>query len=318
MMYALLRKLLFRLDAEFAHEFAARQMETLQEIPIVLRAIERICRPPLSAARILFGRRFASPIGIAGGFDKNATLMPFLAALGFGFVEVGTVTLNPQPGNPRPRLFRQPAERALVNRMGFNNDGAERLAERLRAWPRTIPVLVNVGKNRDVPLERAAENYVECYRRVAPHADAAVLNLSSPNTPGLRDLQKPEHLEALLEAVRSVRSGPILIKIAPDLDEAQIAEICEVCSRLADGMICTNTTLVEGGGLSGKPLMEKSTNVLAQVRKRVGPEFPLIGVGGVFTEEDVRAKFEAGANLVQIYTSFVYEGPMIAKRLARA
>lgn len=191
------------------------------------------------------------------------------------------------------------------------------------ARERTVPVFVNVGKNRDVPLEGAIESYVECYRRVAPHADAAVLNLSSPNTPGLRDLQRPEHLEALLHAVRSVRSGPLLIKIAPDLEETQIAEIGDVCVRLADGMICTNTTLErlpgmnEAGGLSGKPLMERSTAVLAQVRKRVGPDYPLIGVGGIFTAGDVRAKMAAGANLVQIYTSFIYEGPMIAKKLAK-
>jgi dihydroorotate dehydrogenase len=208
--------------------------------------------------------------------------------------------------------------------MGFNNDGAEAVAARLRAWDRRVPTFVNVGKNRDVPLEGATESYVECYRRVAPHADAVVLNLSSPNTPGLRDLQRPEHLETLLDAVRSVRSGPILIKIAPDLDDAQIREIAEVCVRLADGMICTNTTLDrlpgmnEAGGLSGKPLMAKSTAVLSKVRASVGPDYPLIGVGGVFTGEDVRAKFSAGANLVQVYTSFIYEGPMLAKRLARA
>jgi dihydroorotate dehydrogenase len=314
-MYRLIRELLFRLDAEEAHEFTTRQMMALQEIPIVMRAIERICRA--ENPRTLFGLHFRTPIGIAAGFDKNAQLMPFLAALGFGFVEVGTVTLRPQPGNPRPRLFRRPE--ALINRMGFNNDGADAIASRLRAW-RTgnpaCPLFVNVGKNRDVPLEGAVENYVECYRRVAPHADAAVLNLSSPNTPGLRDLQKPEHLLVLLEAVRSVRSGPILIKIAPDLDDAQIAEICEICARLADGMICTNTTSVEGGGLSGKPLRRKSTDVLAKVRAHVGAEYPLIGVGGVFTKDDVREKIAAGANLVQLYTSLIYEGPMIAKRLA--
>jgi dihydroorotate dehydrogenase len=314
-MYRLIRELLFRLDAEEAHEWTSTQMQALQQIPIVLRTLERVCAPPPNP-RTLWNIDFRSPIGIAAGFDKNAVMMPFLAALGFGFLEVGTVTLRPQPGNPRPRLFRRSSERALVNRMGFNNDGAHAVAERLRAWPRTIPVLVNVGKNRDVPLAGAIENYVECYRVVAPHADAAVLNLSSPNTPGLRDLQRPEHLDALLLAVRPVRSGPILIKIAPDLDDAQIAEICDVCLRLADGMVCTNTTAVEGGGLSGKPLMEKSTSVLARVRARVGRDYPLIGVGGVFTRDDVREKIAAGANLVQIYTSFVYEGPMIAKRLA--
>lgn len=318
MLYKLLRRALFHLDAEAAHEWTTEQMRHLQQIPIVLRAIERFCAPPPSAAREMFGLKFRSPIGIAGGFDKNAVLMPFLAALGFGFLEVGTVTLHPQPGNARPRLFRDAKNRALVNRMGFNNDGADAVAARLRDWERSVPVFVNVGKNRDVPLERAVEAYVDCYRRVAPHADAAVLNISSPNTPGLRDLQRPEHVEALLDATRSVRSGPILIKIAPDLDNAQIAEICDVCTRLADGMICTNTTLVEGGGLSGKPLLEKSTSVLAKVRARVGPEYPLIGVGGVFTGDDVRTKVEAGANLVQIYTSFIYEGPMLARRLARA
>ena len=320
MIYPLLRRALFALDAEAAHEWTTEQMQQLQQIPIALRAIERICRPQTNA-RTLFGLQFRSPVGIAAGFDKNALLMPFLAALGFGFIEVGTVTLRPQPGNPKPRLFRESKSKALVNRMGFNNDGADAIAARLRMW-RTgnpaCPVFVNVGKNRDVPLEGAVENYVECYRRVAPHADAAVLNLSSPNTPGLRDLQKPEHLEALLLAVRSVRSGPILIKIAPDLDDAQIAEISDICAKLADGMVCTNTTSVEGGGLSGKPLMAKSTTILAKVRARVSADYPLIGVGGVFTRDDVGEKIAAGANLVQLYTSFVYEGPMIAKRLASA
>ncbi|HYO77680.1 MAG TPA: quinone-dependent dihydroorotate dehydrogenase [Thermoanaerobaculia bacterium] len=324
MIYSLLRRALFRLDGEAAHEWTHDQIAHLQQIPMLLHAFERICRPPATASRTLLGMTFASPIGIAGGFDKNATMMPLLAALGFGVIEVGTVTLRPQPGNPRPRLFRYPNENAIINRMGFNNDGADAVAARLKSWDRTVPTFVNVGKNKEVPLEGATESYVECYRRVAPHADAAVLNLSSPNTPGLRDLQRPEHLEALLRAVQSVRSGPVLIKIAPDLDATQIREIADVCVRLADGMICTNTTLDrlpgmnEAGGLSGKPLMEKSTSVLRQVRQCVGPEYPLIGVGGVFTPADVRAKFEAGANLVQIYTSFIYEGPMLAKRLARA
>ena len=324
MIYPLLRRALFALDAEEAHEWTSAQMRHLQSIPVVLRAIARVCRPPAEAARMVWGLRFPSPIGIAAGFDKNASLMPFLAALGFGFVEVGTVTLRPQAGNPRPRLFRYPVEKALINRMGFNNDGADAVAGRLRSWERSVPLLVNVGKNRDVPLERAVEAYVECYRRVAPHADAAVLNLSSPNTPGLRDLQRPEHLEALLRSVGSVRSGPVLVKIAPDLDDAQIAEISEVCVALADGMICTNTTLdrrpgmAEAGGLSGRPLMAKSTSVLQKVRARVGEAYPLIGVGGVFAPEDVRAKMRAGADLVQVYTSFVYEGPALPRRLSRS
>jgi dihydroorotate dehydrogenase len=323
-MYGLVRKLLFHLDPEDAHEFAASQLEALQRIPIVLQAVERYCRPPEEARRMLFGLTFPSPVGIAGGFDKNATMMPMLAALGFGFVEVGTVTLRPQPGNPRPRLFRYPGDRALINRMGFNNDGADAVAERLRNWQRTVPLFVNVGKNRDVPIDQATDAYVACYRKLAPHADAAVLNLSSPNTPGLRDLQRPGHLAELLAAVRAVRVGPVLVKIAPDLDPVQLAEVCDVCVRLADGMICTNTTLDrvpgmhEAGGLSGRPLFAKSTEILASVRARVGPGYPLIGVGGIFTANDVRAKLDAGADLVQVYTGFIYEGPLMARRLARS
>jgi dihydroorotate dehydrogenase len=249
--------------------------------------------------------------------------MPFLAALGFGFIEVGTVTLRPQAGNPKPRMFRYPEQKALINRLGFNNDGVDAVAERLSHWHRSVPLFVNIGKNRDVPLEGAIEAYVQCYRRVAPHADATVLNLSSPNTPGLRDLQRPEHLAELLRAIRAVRCGPVLVKIAPDLDDAQIHEIADLCRYQADGMICTNTTLdrlpgmSEAGGLSGQPLMSKSTSVLAKVRECVGSDYPLIGVGGIFTAADVGAKMAAGADLVQVYTGFVYEGPLLARRLAR-
>jgi dihydroorotate dehydrogenase len=322
-MYSLIRRLLFHLDAEAAHEWTTGQMVALQQIPIALRIIERICRPPATASRRLLGLTFPSPIGIAAGFDKNALMMPMLAALGFGFLEVGTVTLRPQPGNPKPRLFRYPQQRALINRMGFNNDGAEAIADRLRGAARSrAPVFVNVGKNRDVPLEAAADNYAACYEIVAPCADAAVLNLSSPNTPGLRDLQRPEQLEKLLKAIP--KRGPVLIKIAPDLDDGAIDEICDVCVKAADGMICTNTTterlpgMNEAGGLSGAPLLERSTAVLRKVREHVGAGYPLIGVGGVFTPQDVRAKMMAGADLVQVYTSFVYEGPSLPRRLARA
>jgi dihydroorotate dehydrogenase len=314
-MYPLIRSLLFHLDAEAAHEWTTEQMMHLQQIPIVMRAIERICRPPASAARQLFGFTFPSPIGIAAGFDKNAVMMPMLAALGFGFIEVGTVTLRPQPGNPRPRLFRYPDQRALINRMGFNNDGAHAVAERLRAFDRRVPVLVNIGRNRD----GVAEDYAACYSIVAPHADAAVINISSPNTPGLRDLQQPDQLERLLRTIPKV--GPVLVKIAPDLDAAQIAELCDVCVRFADGMVCTNTTIDhrhEAGGLSGAPLRDRSTAVLRKVRARVGPDYPLIGVGGVFTAADVEEKLAAGAKLIQLYTSFIFEGPALPRRLARA
>jgi len=318
-MYSLIRKLLFQLDAEDAHELAVRQMIALQKIPIVLRAIERFCAPAPAARREVMGLSFPSPIGIAAGFDKNALMMPMLAALGFGFVEVGTVTLRPQPGNPRPRLFRYPEHHALINRLGFNNDGADAVAERLASWQRTIPLFVNIGKNRDVAIDAAADDYGACARKLAPYADAVVVNLSSPNTPSLRELQRPEHLERILAAV-----GPAIVKIAPDIGDGMLGEICDVCAKRARGMICTNTTIArpfpatEAGGLSGTPLMERSTSILTKVRKRVGPDYPLIGVGGVFTAADVQAKFAAGADLVQVYTSFVYEGPALPARLARA
>jgi dihydroorotate dehydrogenase len=332
MIYRLLRDLLFRLDPEAAHELALAHVDRLQNIPIALRLMERRAQPAASLRRELWGLTFPSPIGIAAGFDKNAVMLPFLAAIGFGFIEAGTVTLHPQPGNPRPRMFRYPEAQALINRLGFNNDGADIVGERLRRRPSPVPLFVNIGKNRDVPLERAGEAYADCYMRVARWADGCVLNLSSPNTPNLRELQRPEHLERLLAGVRAVRdeltfargSHPILIKIAPDLDEGQLREICAVTLRLADGMVCTNTTLerragmTETGGMSGKPLFAKSTAVLEKVRKIVGDAFPLVGVGGIFTADDVRAKLAAGANLVQLYTGFVYEGPSLPSRLARA
>lgn len=325
-MYSLARSLLFRIDAEAAHEFAVEQITRLQQIPIALRMVAAFCRIP-HASRQLWGLTFESPIGIAAGFDKNALMMPFLAALGFGFIEVGTVTLHPQAGNPKPRLFRDPQRQALVNRLGFNNDGADAVAQRLQRWresgPPQPPLFVNIGKNRDVPLDASPDAYAQCYLRVGRWADGCVLNLSSPNTPGLRELQRPEHLVKVLELVRAVReempfARPIVVKIAPDLDPAQLVEICGLCKRLADGMICTNTIATESGGLSGKPLFGPSTEILRAVRAAVGPHYPLIGVGGIFSADDARAKLAAGANLLQIYTSFIYEGPMLPSRVARA
>ena len=269
-------------------------------------------RDPRLAVKVL-GLDFPNPIGLAAGLDKDALVPDAMLGLGFGWVEVGTVTPLPQAGNPQPRLFRLPADRALINRLGFNNDGADAVAERLRSAAPKVPLFVNIGKNRDVPLEAAPEAYGACAEKLAPHADVVVINISSPNTPGLRDLQRPEHLERVVSAV----AGKKLVKIAPDLDDAQLAEICDVCVRCADGMICTNTTATDRGGLSGEPLMRRSTEVLAKVRERVGANFPLIGVGGVFTADDVRVKMGAGANLVQVYTGFVYEGPMIVKKLLR-
>lgn len=330
MTYEAIRRLLFGLDPESAHDLAVENIQRVQQIEFAVRAIARLCRPPATARRDLLGLSFRSPIGIAAGFDKNAVMIPFLAALGFGFIEVGTVTLQPQPGNPRPRMFRYPEVKALINRMGFNNDGADAVAERLKRYRASLseepvpPIFVNIGKNREVPLDAAPAAYAACYARLAPHADGVVLNLSSPNTPSLRELQRPEHLTAIIAAVRSAGPRrPLLVKIAPDIDDALLGEICDATRSDADGIICTNTTLDrlpgmnEAGGLSGKPLWSKSTEVLRRVRELVGPDYPLIGVGGVFTAADVRAKMAAGANLVQLYTGFIYEGPLLASRLAR-
>jgi dihydroorotate dehydrogenase len=313
-MYPLIRSLLFQLDAESAHDFTVRQMLRLQKIPLAMALVRRVCRPRRDF-RQLWGITFATPVGIAAGFDKNAVLLSFLAALGFGFLEVGTVTLHAQSGNPKPRMFRDPRRRAIINRLGFNNDGADAVAERLRRYDRSVPLFVNIGKNRDVPIDAAPDAYAACAAKLAPYADVVVINVSSPNTPGLRDLQRPEHLERVIRAVGKPK--PLLVKIAPDVDAQQLDEICDLCRKLADGMVCTNTTITPEGGLSGKPLLARSTDVLREVRKLVGPDYPLVGVGGVFNAADARAKFEAGADLVQVYTGFIYEGPLLPSRLAR-
>lgn len=336
-MYSLIRSLLFHLDPETAHEFACEQMERIQTSPSLLRGVESIFGDTTAQPRMVWGLEFRNPIGIAAGFDKDARLVPFLHAIGFGFVEVGTVTLRAQPGNPKPRMFRFPQRKAIINRLGFNNAGAVAVAKRLETMPQpsmSTPLFVNIGKNRDVSLDDAPRAYLDAFRILAPLADAIVINVSSPNTPGLRDLQSPEHLRQILlplvearEAMDFVRGGrhPILVKIAPDLTQAQLAEIAETCASLADGMIATNTTISreelgeptkEAGGLSGRPLFEKSTQVLRQLRSIVGRDYPLVGVGGVFSARDVQAKLDAGANLVQAYTGFIYQGPGFASRIA--
>jgi dihydroorotate dehydrogenase len=340
MIYGIAKRFLFRLDAEEAHELVADQMERMQSHPMLLAAVRRIFRSAAPGPEPeAWGLRFGNPLGIAAGFDKNARLIDTLDALGFGFIEVGTVTLNPQPGNPKPRLFRYPEQRALINRLGFNNDGAAAVARRLQEhWDRpgrletTSPLLVNIGKNRDVGLEDAAEAYLRCYQTMAPWADGVVVNVSSPNTPGLRDLQRPEQMRQILLMLREARSvlrplrggeHPIIVKIAPDLDDHQLAEIAGVCRELADGMTATNTTLdragmegvTEAGGLSGDPLYRKSTSILRRLRLLVGPEWPLIGVGGISSGRDAAGKLQAGATLLQAYSGFVFEGPGFARKI---
>lgn len=341
-MYDLAKALLFRLDAEGAHDLVVRQISRAQNIPGAISIMSALAAPPAVPRRV-WELDFVNPLGIAAGFDKNAEMIPFLRAIGFGFVEVGTITLRPQPGNPKPRMFRYPAYEALVNRLGFNNDGARAAAARLESdWNDQsgtsarshCPLLANIGKNKDVAIENATGNYLDCYRIVAPWVDGVVVNVSSPNTTSLRDLQRPEHLEKLLTELRKEReitrfvsdrgTHPIILKIAPDLDDGQLAEVADVASTLADGLTATNTTIdrsllgagpVEMGGISGRPLFEPSTVILGKLRKLVGETFPIIGVGGITDGASAARKIDAGATLIQAYTGFIYGGPLFPRQV---
>jgi dihydroorotate dehydrogenase len=334
--------LLTRTDAETAHKVAFAAIRAA-ETPIRLR--DRAVRRRGDRRRIgveALGLTFPGVLGLAAGFDKDAVGIDALAALGFGFVEVGTVTGEPQPGNPRPRLFRLPADRAVVNRMGFNNDGAERVAARLaQRATRASPVVVgvNIGKTKLVPEEHAIADYEKSTRLLAPYADYLVVNVSSPNTPGLRDLQAVEKLEPLLEAVRrqadavTERRVPLLVKIAPDLSDDDVLAVADLATTLGlDGIVATNTTVsraglrsgpeqverVGAGGLSGAPVRDRALEVLRLLRKQVGERMTLVAVGGIGSADDARERLAAGADLLQAYTAFVYEGPFWPARMNRA
>ena len=303
--------------------------------PGALRLLEAACavRDPRLETRA-FGLTFPNPVGLAAGFDKNAVAVPTWAALGFGFVEVGSVTAHPQPGNPKPRLFRLPEDDAIVNRMGFNNEGSEAVAARLAALREAgsvqVPLGVNIGKSKVTPLEAAPQDYLASLRELWPYANYFVINVSSPNTPGLRALQERERLAELLGAIGEFTASqppkPVLLKVAPDLSDAALAEVAElaVTHQLA-GLVATNTTVSRGelktpfdetGGLSGKPLRARSLEVLHFLTS-LGTGLPVVSVGGVATADDVFARLEAGACLVQLYTSLVYEGPLLIKKLNR-
>jgi len=332
--WPLLRPLLFRLEAEQAHALilglGRGWSAVLQRSPWPRARAER--SRPIQA----MGLDFPNPIGLAAGLDKNAEAVLLWQALGFGFVEVGTVTALAQPGNPRPRLFRLPAQQALINRMGFNNQGAEVVAARLERLRRSgrllVPLGVNIGKSKAAPPERAAEDYRQSFERLGELADYVVVNVSSPNTPGLRDLQTVEHLRRIVAAVQVPnqhlsRPRPLLVKLAPDLADADAV----ACARAAleggcAGLVLTNTTICFddlpvaahiSGGLSGRPLLSRSTALLARIRTAVGAGPVLIGVGGVFDADDAAAKLAAGADLVQLYTGLIYEGPGLVRRLLR-
>jgi dihydroorotate dehydrogenase len=335
-MYRLLFSLvLSRMDPEDAHHLAFRAIRLLPTLGLG-RLVERVTAPDPSLEVEALGLRFPSPFGVAAGFDKNGHAVRGLGHLGFGHVEVGTITAVAQPGNPRPRLFRLVADRALVNRMGFNNDGADAAAGRLSRLSRRShrPVLgVNIGKSRVTPVEEAVADYERSARVLAPFADYLVVNVSSPNTPGLRGLQELDALAPLLETVREAAgSTPLLVKIAPDLDDAEIVRICELAGRLRlDGIIATNTTIsreglvaaasaieaIGAGGLSGAPLAARSLEVLRLVRANVPAEFCVVSVGGVETAADVQRRLDAGATLVQGYSAFIYRGPLWARQVNR-
>ncbi|GGQ53602.1 quinone-dependent dihydroorotate dehydrogenase [Couchioplanes azureus] len=324
------RPVLFRVgggDAERAHEFT---LDRLAGLGSAARAVLRR-RYAVSAPVELFGVRFPNPVGLAAGMDKNGVALPAWPALGFGFVEVGTVTARPQPGNDRPRLFRLRDSEAVINRMGFNNDGAAALAGRLRALgPLGIPLGVSLGKSKVTPLEEAVQDYLTSYELLHPYADYIAVNVSSPNTPGLRTLQDKSAIAALLGAL--VGKTPVLVKIAPDLSESAIAELLGVCLAYgAAGVIATNTTLsrdglapadraraAEAGGLSGRPLTERAREVVRFVHTETGGRLPIIGVGGIVEPDDAARMFDAGASLVQLYTGFIYRGPALVRAAARA
>jgi dihydroorotate dehydrogenase len=322
------RPVLFRLgggDAEKAHEFTLDRLAGLGAGSRALLHRRYAVQAPVEA----FGVRFPNPVGLAAGMDKNGVALPAWPALGFGFVEVGTVTAKPQPGNDKPRLFRLRDSEAVINRMGFNNGGAAALAARLaELGPLGVPLGVSLGKSKVTPLEEAVEDYLTSYNLLHPHADYIAVNVSSPNTPGLRTLQDKSALGALLAAL--VGKKPVLVKIAPDLTEPAIAELLEVCLAAgAAGVIATNTTLsregvaaadqpraAETGGLSGRPLTERARKIVHFVHEETGGRLPVIGVGGILEADDAARMFDAGAALVQLYTGFIYRGPALVRAAA--
>ncbi len=332
----LIRPFLFLFAPEAIHHFTFRFLKLIHYLPgvgLVLRNSYTVKSEKLK--RTLFGVTFDNPVGLAAGFDKDAKLTDELASFGFGFIEIGTLTPKAQPGNEQPRLFRLPMDQALINRMGFNNGGVEEAVVRLRKRKSKIIIGGNIGKNKVTPNEKAFEDYAICLNALQPHVDYFVVNVSSPNTPGLRELQEKEPLKQLMLHVKTLSNNsaspkPVLLKIAPDLTNSQLDDVVEVLQTTkADGVIATNTTIsreglntpaetltaIGNGGLSGKPLTNRSNEVISYLRAKLGKDFPIIGVGGIMTADDALDKLKAGADLVQLYTGFVYEGPGLVKEI---
>jgi dihydroorotate dehydrogenase len=333
----LLKPLLFLLPPERAHGVALGALEALLRIPGGEALLRKIYASPGHVQpKTVAGLEFPNPVGLAAGFDKNGRHIRAMAVLGFGFIEVGTVTPRPQAGNPRPRLFRLPADRALINRMGFNNDGLDALVRQLEK-PRPAGLLIggNIGKNKDTPNERAADDYVQCFEALFPHVDYFAVNVSSPNTPNLRELQDKEPLTRLLQTLQQLNSAqaapkPVFLKIAPDLSDAQLDDIVAIAKETGlAGLIATNTTIsreglrtppamlerIGAGGLSGAPVRSRSTEIVRYLRAQLPPPFAIIAVGGINGPEAAKEKLDAGADLVQLYTGFVFEGPGVVSRI---
>ncbi|GAB4139101.1 MAG: quinone-dependent dihydroorotate dehydrogenase [Bacteroidia bacterium] len=336
---ALLKPLFFMMNPERAHHFVFGSIKTMMKIPGVkgiVRSMYQIQDKSLETE--VFGIRFPNPVGLAAGLDKDAKLFDELGYYGFGFIEVGTLTPKAQPGNDKPRMFRLPQDEALINRMGFNNEGAAAAAGRLRKRKSGIIIGGNIGKNKVTPNEKAWEDYELCFETLYTWVDYFVVNVSSPNTPGLRDLQDKGPLTDILLRLKKLnaakpRQKPILLKIAPDLTDSQLDDIIDIVKETGiDGVIATNTTIsradlktdgkyvesIGNGGLSGKPLTKRSTEVIRYLSEKSGKAFPIIGVGGIHSPEDAIEKLKAGATLVQLYTGFIYEGPALVKEINKA
>ncbi|MFY8273398.1 quinone-dependent dihydroorotate dehydrogenase [Pseudoalteromonas sp. SSDWG2] len=335
MFYDLARRFMFTKDAEWAHDFALNNLRRFANTPLSLAWSQSVQDKPVE----FLGLEFKNPVGLAAGLDKNAECIDAFAQMGFGFIEVGTVTPRPQAGNDKPRIFRLPQQHAVINRMGFNNKGVDNLVANVKASNYRGILGINIGKNKDTPNEQGKDDYIHCMRKVFEHASYITVNISSPNTPGLRDLQYGEALDDLLSSLKNEqldliakhnKQVPMLVKVAPDLDEVQVEQVTQsLMNNKIDGVIATNTTLDrsavqglqyadEAGGLSGRPVRAKSTDVIKEIKRISQGNLPIIGVGGIDSAEAATEKFNAGADLVQVYTGFIYEGPALVKRILNA
>lgn len=334
-LYPLVKELLFKMDAETAHHFTIQQMQLAGRFPFLLQLFAARNANDPKLEKKLMGITFRNPVGLAAGLDKNGEVIDEMGRLGFGFVEIGTITPRPQPGNDKPRLFRLPKNEALINRMGFNNVGAEVAAQKLKRRKTNIVVGANIGKNKTTANEDAVRDYEYCFKTLFDFADYFVVNVSSPNTPGLRALQDKESLTQILSALQDINhqktvTKPILLKIAPDLTPEQISEVVQVVRQTGiNGIVATNTTIgreglsyspqeIENfgaGGLSGKPITQKSTAVIAQVKNEANADCTIVGVGGIMNATDAAEKFNAGAHLIQLYTGFIYRGPQLIEEI---